>query len=76
MRKTLLLLAVAFAITLPVVQGQVCRDIPQSDAAPMVVQQRVNAPDFTVTFTNGTTVNLYTVLGAGNSVMLDMFYTT
>jgi hypothetical protein len=76
MRKTLLLLAVSFALMLPVVQGQVCRDIARDDAPQMVVQQRVNAPDFTVTFTNGTTVNLYTVLNAGNSVMLDMFFTT
>lgn len=34
------------------------------------------APDFSVTFTDGSTANLYTTLTAGNSVMLDIFYTT
>jgi hypothetical protein len=40
------------------------------------IQQRATAKDFTVTFTNGTKANLFTTLTAGNSVMLDFFFTT
>ncbi len=34
------------------------------------------APDFTVTFTDGTSGKLYNICDAGNSVVLDFFYTT
>jgi cytochrome oxidase Cu insertion factor (SCO1/SenC/PrrC family) len=42
----------------------------------IVIHERANAPDFTTTFTDGTSATLYTVLGAGNTVVLDFFYTT
>jgi len=40
------------------------------------INQRATATDFTVTFTDGTTGNLFATLNAGNSVILDFFYTT
>jgi thiol-disulfide isomerase/thioredoxin len=40
------------------------------------VKTKTIAPDFTVTFTDGTVANLYNTLNAGNIVMLDFFTTT
>jgi hypothetical protein len=40
----------------------------------LVIAPRVNSPDFSTTFTDGTSVNLYTTLTAGNTVMLDFFF--
>ena len=41
-----------------------------------VLTPLVSAIDFSVTFTDGTPANLFTTCSAGNSVVLDFFYTT
>ncbi|MCX6230901.1 MAG: T9SS type A sorting domain-containing protein [Bacteroidetes bacterium] len=37
---------------------------------------KVTSPDITITTTDGTSRNLYTVLGQGKSVLIDLFFTT
>jgi hypothetical protein len=37
---------------------------------------KITSPDFTITTTDGVSRNLYTVLGQGKSVLIDLFYTT
>src|SRR5882672_6751773 len=65
MKKTLLSLSIlASAFTLHA----------QSQNAPPVVL--TNAPDFTITTTDGVTRNLYTTLAQGKTIMLDFFFTT
>ena len=40
------------------------------------IREKAIAPDFTVTFTDGRVANLYDTLNAGNTVLLDFFFTT
>jgi hypothetical protein len=42
----------------------------------LILTPLTTALDFTVTFTDGTSANLYNTCTAGNSVLLDFFYTT
>jgi len=43
------------------------------DSSPGVFIPLIIAPDFSVTFTDGTPSNLYTTLGSGKTVVLDFF---
>ena len=78
MKKTLLFIVFGLAMLAVSAQEQwtkYTRDGSEVQGGP-TIQQKLTAPDFTITFTNGTVANLYTTLNAGNSVLLDQFFTT
>lgn len=78
MKKTLLLLVLGVVLLAVSAQAQAPksnRDGSVSTAKPTILP-KLTAVDFTLTFTDGSTGNLFTTLNAGNSVMLDMFFTS
>jgi cytochrome oxidase Cu insertion factor (SCO1/SenC/PrrC family) len=76
MRKFTFMLALALGALAVQAQDEAVKCPPANTGPVVQIQERANAPDFSTTFTDGTTANLYTVLGAGNTVVLDFFYTT
>ena len=78
MKRKLLVSAMGLLLLAFSVQGQLpkyARDGSKvSDQ--QTISPKLTAPDFTVTFTDGSTGNLYSTLNAGNSVFLDQFFTT
>jgi hypothetical protein len=77
MKRTLLfatlLLTLSFAIGQNNINKEKCQLGPQTQPE---LTPLITAPDFTVTFTDGSTGNLYNTCNAGNSVLLDFFFTT
>ena len=61
------LLAISFAQTNKCLEGREMKPVKMD---------RVLAPDFTITDTDGHTFNLYTTLNEGKTVFLDFFFTT
>jgi hypothetical protein len=77
MKKFLLFMAMVFVALVINAQDHPAKCTPlNSSDQTIVIQERVNAIDFTTTFTDGSSGSLFTVLDAGNSVVLDFFYTT
>jgi hypothetical protein len=77
MKKILLSFTIIICSLAVMAQDQVnTLQKPSDFTSSQVLEPLTVAPDFSVTFTNGTPVNLYTTLGAGNSVMLDFFFTS
>lgn len=77
MKKLLLLCLLGAGAFTAAAQDQGTKCPPAEGTPAMVVQTRANALDFTTTFSDGTTtVNLFTVLDAGKTVLLDFFYAT
>ena len=75
MKKIVLLFTATLLFCSFSLQAQVSKCPPMNgQTQELIIQERANAVDFTGTFTDGTTVNLFTVLNAGNTVVLDMFY--
>jgi cytochrome oxidase Cu insertion factor (SCO1/SenC/PrrC family) len=78
MKKILLLMLfviIALAVSAQKQLPKNTRDGLAINAEP-VIDLRLIAPDFSVTFTDGTPANLYNTLNAGNTVVIDQFYTT
>jgi hypothetical protein len=78
MKKTLLISAMGIVMLAVSVQAQLpknARDGSVLTEKP-TISPKLTAVDITVTFTNGTTANLFNTLNAGNSVLLDQFFTT
>jgi len=76
MKKLLLCFILALGIYAVSAQDMESKCPPATYNRDVLIQERAIAPDFTTTFTDGTSATLYTVLGAGNTVVLDFFYTT
>ncbi len=78
MKKPLLLFSMAMGLLALCALGQESKCPPANGSGQeLVIQERANAVDFTTTFSDGvTTANLFNTLDAGNSVVLDFFYTT
>lgn len=78
MKKILLLTFVGFAALTVSAQDQWIKNAPDGSEIKVgpTISAKLTAPDFTITFTNGTVANLYATLNAGNSVLLDQFFTT
>ncbi|MBU0487879.1 MAG: T9SS type A sorting domain-containing protein [Bacteroidetes bacterium] len=77
MKKLLLLLACSCAGVMTFAQSE-NKSIPEGFVLIANESQntRTDALDFTVTSTDGVSLNLYTALNAGKTVLLDIFYTT
>ena len=79
MKKTLLFVSLLTVFSFGIAQNNVNKEkcqmnvIHQND---VTLKPLVTAPDFTVTFTDGTTGNLYAACNSGSTVLLDFFYTT
>ncbi|PKP04804.1 MAG: hypothetical protein CVU11_03575 [Bacteroidetes bacterium HGW-Bacteroidetes-6] len=75
MKKTIFIIC-AFSLSVFAIaqksmpEGRVIKPVTVS------VTEKAVCPDFTVTSTDGVTLNLYTELNAGKVVMIDQFYTT
>lgn len=77
MKKTLLLCSFFICSFILSAQNSISTfEKPADFTSSQVLEPLVVAPDFSITFTDGTPANLYTTLNAGNSVLLDFFYTT
>jgi len=78
MKKNLLIIAFMLITVALFAQEQVFKNTHSGNIVSYTptIYPRATAKDFTVTFTNGTTGNLFTTLAAGNTVMLDLFFTT
>ena len=78
MKKKLLTLTLVLASVAIFAQDQVSKNTHDGNTVSYTptISPRATAKDFTVTFSNGTTGNLFTTLNAGNTVMLDLFFTT
>jgi hypothetical protein len=77
--KNLLLLSMLLITINLAAQKTVIKN--NSNGLPVQVQlvensSKVTSPDITITTTDGTQRNLYTVLGQGKSVLIDLFFTT
>jgi len=74
-----LLFSFALAILATVIFAQTTKTLtekPSGYVAPLALQPLTTALDFTVTFTDGTTASLFNTCNAGNSVLLDFFFTS
>ncbi|MFH0864887.1 MAG: T9SS type A sorting domain-containing protein [Bacteroidota bacterium] len=77
MKKILLFIPLILCCLVTNAQNQLTTfEKPADFQSSSVLQPLEVAIDFSVTFTDGTPVNLFTTCNAGNSVLLDFFYTT
>jgi len=77
MKRILLLLTFILLLTVFSVEGQVSKLMSDNNAQTMTVIPRATAIDFSCTFSDGfSTGDLFNTLDSGNSVLLDMFFTT
>ena len=76
MKKYLLFTIILWAISTTIIAQESKFDIRESNnfSTDAVLTALTTAPDFTVTFTDGSTANLYNTCDSGNTVMLDFFY--
>lgn len=77
MKKKLLFILFVFCGLLTMAQNQITPyEKPADFNSSNVLTPLLTAIDFSVTFTDGTPVNLFATCNAGNSVLLDFFFTT
>jgi len=72
------ILVIAFGIISIAVFAQTMQtsfEKPAGYASQAVLTPLYTAIDFSVTFTDGTSANLFTTCNAGNTVLLDFFFT-
>jgi hypothetical protein len=76
MKRTLLFIVFGLVLIAVSAQDQSTKCAPDGSIIKVkpTISPKAVAPDFTTTFTNGTSANLYATLNAGNSVLLDFFF--
>jgi hypothetical protein len=78
MKKNLLTIMLILAVTALFAQDKPMKNAHDGSSVSYTptIHPRATAKDFTVTFTSGASANLFTTLTAGNTVLIDLFFTT